>query len=76
MARIDRWLKGIVPRNVLRIWFNHDPRRWLTFCTRYFREIESDHGALAVPVERVRKGTVTLDYAAQEERCNNAVALN
>ena len=75
-ARIDLWLKDIAPSNELRKWFNHDPKRWPTFRIRYFWEIDSHTEVLAMLIERVRKGTVTLVYAARDERCNNAVALN
>ncbi len=34
-ARIDVWLPEIAPSTALRRWFNHDPKRWKAFCTRY-----------------------------------------
>ena len=75
-ARVDLWLKDIAPSNELRKWFNHDPKRWRSFRTKYFREIDSCPDALAALLEHVRKGPVTLVYAAREERYNDAVALN
>jgi len=74
-ARIDLWLKDIAPSTELRKWFNHDAKRWRSFRSKYFREIESRPDALAVLLERVRKKRVTLVYAAREERYNDAVAL-
>lgn len=75
-ARVDLWLKDIAPSNELRKWFNHDPKRWRSFRTKYFREIDSRPDVLAALLDHVRKGPVTLVYAAREERYNDAVALN
>jgi uncharacterized protein YeaO (DUF488 family) len=75
-ARVDLWLKDIAPSSELRKWFNHDSKRWRSFRTKYFREIDSSPDALAVLLNHVRKGPVTLVYAAREERYNDAVALN
>lgn len=75
-ACVDLWLKDIAPSNELRKWFNHDPKRWRPFRAKYFREIDSRPDVLAVLLDHVRKGPVTLVYAAREERYNDAVALN
>lgn len=75
-AHIDLWLKDIAPSSELRKWFDHDPKRWRSFRAKYFREIDSHRDALAVLLEHVRKGPVTLVYGAREERYNDAVALN
>jgi len=75
-ARIDLWLKDIAPSTELRKWFGHDSKRWRSFRTKYFREIGSRPDALAVLLDHVREGPVTLVYAAREERYNDAVALN
>jgi len=75
-ARIDLWLKDIAPSTGLRKWFGHDAKRWRSFRTKYFREIDSHADALAVLLDHVRKGPVTLVYAAREERYNDALALN
>lgn len=75
-ARIDLWLKEIAPSSELRKWFNHEPKRWQSFRTKYFREIDSNPEALAVLLDHVGKRPVTLVYAAREERYNDAVALS
>jgi uncharacterized protein YeaO (DUF488 family) len=75
-SQIDLWLKDIAPSSELRKWFDHDPKRWRSFRSKYFREIDSNPGVLATLLEQVRKGPVTLLYAAREERYNDAVALN
>ena len=38
-ARIDEWRKDLAPTNVLRQWFNHDPRKWEEFQVRYRNEL-------------------------------------
>ena len=73
-ARIDHWLKDLAPSDALRKWFGHDPARWDTFKTRYFKEL-SGQTALAGLRKLARSGRVTLVYAAKDEEHNNAVAL-
>ena len=75
-ARIDLWLKDIAPSTELRKWFGHDSKRWRSFRTKYFREIDARPDTLAVLLDHVHKEPVTLVYAAREERYNDAVALN
>ncbi|HMN13371.1 MAG TPA: DUF488 family protein [Bellilinea sp.] len=75
-ARVNLWLKDIAPSNELRNWFSHDPKRWRSFCIKYFREIDSRPDALGELLKHLRNGPVTLLYAAREERYNHAVALN
>jgi len=74
-AHIDLWLKEIAPSAELRKWFNHDPGRWSEFGLRYAREVEQHPEALAQLMAQVRKGPVTLVYAAKDEEHNNAVFL-
>jgi uncharacterized protein YeaO (DUF488 family) len=75
-AHVDLWLKEIAPSGELRRWFAHDPKRWRAFRARYFREIDANPDVLAKLRERASKGTVTLLYAARDERYNDAVALD
>jgi uncharacterized protein YeaO (DUF488 family) len=74
-ARIDLWLREVAPSSALRIWFNHDPARWTEFRARYHAELRKNSAALALLVERMKKGAVTLLYSARDERFNQAVAL-
>ncbi len=37
-VKIDLWLKNIAPSDELRQWFGHDPKKWLAFERKYFRE--------------------------------------
>lgn len=75
-AKIDVWLKEIAPSEELRKWFGHDPDRWEEFQKRYYCELNTQ-GRKAVRrlSEMVKKGRVTLVFAAKNKRMNNAVTL-
>jgi uncharacterized protein YeaO (DUF488 family) len=74
-AALERWDRDVAPSNELRKEFGHDHSRWDEFRARYFAELDAN----PEPVERlageVRKGTVTLLFAARDTEKNNAVAL-
>ena len=76
-AKIDLWLKEIAPSDGLRKRFHAKPEKWDAFLKVYFAELESDAAAEAAKELRrhIRKGPVTLLYAARDEEHNNAVAL-
>ena len=74
-AYIDLWLREIGPSTALREWFNHDPARWKTFCTRYWAELRKKPDLLALLKQQARRGPVTLLYSARDERFNQAVVL-
>jgi uncharacterized protein YeaO (DUF488 family) len=76
-AALEEWLRDIAPSPQLRKWFGHDPARWDEFVKRYRRELASADAAprLAHLRQLSRKGTLTLLYAAREERHNSAVVL-
>ncbi|MBI3709082.1 MAG: DUF488 family protein [Proteobacteria bacterium] len=76
-ARIDLWLKDIAPGDALRRRFHGKPEDWDAFCAAYFAELEGASAQAAAKdlLDRLRKGAVTLLYAARDERRNNAVAL-
>ena len=76
-AEIDLWLKEIAPSNTLRKRFHAKPEKWGDFLKAYFAELdtgEADDQAKELR-RHMRKGTVTLLYAARDEKHNNAVAL-
>jgi uncharacterized protein YeaO (DUF488 family) len=75
-AAVDLWLRGIAPSTALRTWFNHDPARWTEFRCRYAAELDRIPAVVDQLLNQVRQGRVTLLYSAQDETCNNAVALN
>jgi len=74
-ASVDLWLKEAAPSPELRKWFGHQPSRWKEFQERYRAELERN----TEPVERlkkeIRKGPVTLLYAARDEEHNGAIVL-
>ncbi|HYM32253.1 MAG TPA: DUF488 family protein [Candidatus Cybelea sp.] len=76
-ARIDLWLKDIAPSDALRKRFHGNPDEWAAFCAAYAAELKGAAGRAAVKdlLDRLRKGPVTLLYAARDEQHNNAVAL-
>lgn len=75
-AAVDVWLKEIAPSNELRKWFGHDPDKWEEFQKRYYCELNTRNGqAVKKLIDLVKKGRVTLVYAAKDERFNNAVVI-
>jgi uncharacterized protein YeaO (DUF488 family) len=76
-ARIDVWLKDIAPSAALRKRFHRKPHDWDAFCAAYSAELEGAAARAAAEdlLGRLRKGPVTLLYAARDEHRNNAVAL-
>jgi uncharacterized protein YeaO (DUF488 family) len=76
-ARIDLWLKDIAPSAALRKRFHGKPDDWDAFCAAYYAELESAAAQAAAKelLGGLRKGPVTLLYAARDEHRNNAVAL-
>jgi uncharacterized protein YeaO (DUF488 family) len=74
-AAIDRWIKDIAPSTALRQWFAHDPARWPEFRCRYAAEVRGRPDQLAELRAIVRKGPVTLVFAARDELRNDAVVL-
>jgi uncharacterized protein YeaO (DUF488 family) len=76
-ANVDLWLKEIAPSDSLRKRFHAKPEKWDAFLKAYFAELDSDAAAEAAKELRrhLRKGPVTLLYAARDEEHNNAVAL-
>lgn len=74
-ARLDEWLPDLGPSDELRTWFGHDPERFEEFRRRYAEELRDRRGLLSDLRRRARSGTVTLLFAAKDERHNNAVVL-
>jgi uncharacterized protein YeaO (DUF488 family) len=74
---LDVWMKELAPSHALRRWFGHDPDLWPGFVERYRKELRSAKAKalLSELKRRPSRGTVTLVYAARDERHNNAVVL-
>lgn len=73
-ARLDAWLKDVAPSDALRKRFGHEPDKWPAFRKRYAAELRRNP-AVAELRRLVRRGDVTLLYAAKDEERNNAVVL-
>lgn len=73
-SNIDFWMKDIAPSEKLRRWFNHDPKKWMAFKKRYEAELRKNP-AFAALQEKIRVEDVTLVYAANDGKKNNAAAL-
>jgi uncharacterized protein YeaO (DUF488 family) len=74
-AKVDLWLKEIAPTTELRKWFAHDPEKWAEFKKRYLAELKENKEALSKIKEEMKKGNVTLLYAAKDEAHNEAQVL-
>jgi len=74
-AALDLWLKDIAPSPELREWFGHDSARFKAFRDRYWKELEDKDEAVAELRGLIRKGKVTLLYAARDELHNHARVL-
>ena len=74
-AKIDLWLKEIAPSDGLRKRFHGHPEDWDAFCAAYAAELKHADEAVKELRGPLRKGTITLLYAARDEEHNNAVAL-
>jgi uncharacterized protein YeaO (DUF488 family) len=73
-GRIDWWAKELAPSDKLRRWFGHAPPRYREFVERYAQELDS--GPTVAKLKALAASqTVTLVYAARDERHNNARAL-
>lgn len=72
---VEAWLKDVAPSTALRRWFSHDPKKWVEFRRRYFRELTANTNALEPILEAGRHGPVTLVYSSHDTEHNNAVAL-
>lgn len=74
-AKVDLWLKEIAPSTELRKWFGHDPDKWKRFRGRYETEISHKDDLINMLKRQAGEGTITLIYAARDERHNEALVL-
>jgi uncharacterized protein YeaO (DUF488 family) len=75
-ARVDLWMKDIAPSAALRKWFAHKPERWAEFQRRYRAELakKKERTEELKQMERTH-GKLTLLFAAQDEKHNQAIVL-
>ena len=74
-AKIDLWLKDIAPSDALRKRFHGHPEDWDDFRKAYAAELKQAGEAVQELRGHLRRGPVTLLYAARDQEHNNAVAL-
>lgn len=74
-ASVDLWLKEIAPSTELRKWFGHDPEKWNRFRRRYETEIRNKDDVIEILKGKASQGTITLIYAARDEKHNEARVL-
>jgi uncharacterized protein YeaO (DUF488 family) len=74
-AALTLWLKEIAPSPELRKWFGHDPARWTEFGDRYHAELAGNDAAVVRLTDLLKRGPVTLVYAAHDTAHNHAVVL-
>ena len=74
-AHIDIWLKDIAPSPALRQWFGHDPSKWEEFKQRYLCELKENDEQVWLLKQEIKKGALTLVYAAKDTGHNEALVL-
>lgn len=74
-AAVALWLKEVAPSTELRKWFGHAPAKWKQFQVRYRKELRGKRDALDLLKQKGKGHTVTLVYAARDERHNEALVL-
>ncbi|GAC1355040.1 MAG: DUF488 domain-containing protein [Ktedonobacteraceae bacterium] len=76
-VHVDVWLKEVAPSNELRKWFSHDADKFADFRSRYETELASERCKedLTKLRELMKKGPITLVFAAHDTEHNNAVVL-
>jgi uncharacterized protein YeaO (DUF488 family) len=74
-AQLYRWAKELAPSTELRLWFNHEPKRWQQFGRRYREELSQCAAQLEALRNLARRRPITLLYAARNREQNEAVIL-
>ncbi len=74
-AQLDLWLREVAPSTALRKWFNHEASRWKDFTHRYAAELDQQPENAEKLRHIAQTGRLTLLFSAQNQKLNNAVAL-
>lgn len=72
---MDAWMKEVAPSPRLRTWFGHQPRLWVEFRRRYWKELDANPSQWEPLARAAERGTITLLYSARDTAHNSAVAL-
>ena len=77
-ARVDEWLRDLAPSNELRRWYHAHADQWLSFRSKYLKELSQPTYQEALQrlydLARTNK-RLTLLYASKNETRNNARVL-
>ncbi len=75
-AAVDLWKKDVAPSEELRVWFSHDPEKWVEFQKKYKAELKKNSDSINAIRQIINeKKAVTLVYAAKDTEHNNAIVL-
>jgi uncharacterized protein YeaO (DUF488 family) len=74
-ARIDLWLKDLVPSTEFRKWYCHDPARWPQFRKQFWAERKNQGDLLTLLKYVTRERIVAFVCAASDQERSSAVAL-
>jgi uncharacterized protein YeaO (DUF488 family) len=77
-AALDYWAKELAPSDALREFYQHDPKRWMSFRARFREELKASPAAKATLITLAalsKTKNVTLVYGSREERRNAAAVV-
>lgn len=74
-AKIDEWLKDVAPSSNLRVWYNHDPAKWIEFKKQYWSELDNSKEIVKKLANESMERKVTFLFGSKEEKLNSAAAL-
>lgn len=74
-AKLSGWARETAPSGTLRKWFGHEPKKWIGFKNRYWKELAGMKDELNPLLNAAKIKTLTLVYAARDTDRNNAVVL-
>lgn len=76
-AQLFLWLKEVAPSTELRKWFAHKPERFAEFSKLYEKELAAQEAKAYIEQLRswIEIETVTLLYAAKDQKHNHALVL-
>jgi uncharacterized protein YeaO (DUF488 family) len=66
-AEIDEWIKDVAPSTELRKWYSHDPKKWLKFKEKYWKELQAQ-GELLSKLAAESKGAMSRLFLALKKR--------
>lgn len=76
-AALDYWAKELAPSDELREFYQHDPKRWMSFRARFREELKSPAAKATLNTLALLSKTqnVTLLFGTREEKRNAAAVV-